>query len=169
MAIPITSIGVKVSYAFETTAGTRPETGYKLIPGIKESPEMNPQPETLETTSFDNLEYRTYVNGLKDLGGVIDFTANYTQDLIDLYNKADSGIIAAWEAAKAANKAMYLCIDVPAITDNSIYLSVIPSKLGLPAMSANSVLEITLHFTPVGEPIEAKRPQYEGQTPASVE
>lgn len=161
MAIPITSIGVKISYAFESTAGTRPTSGYTLIPGIKESPEMNPQPETLETTSFDNKEYKTYVNGLKDLGGVLDFTANYTQELVDLYNKAETGIIANWETAKAEGRAMYLCIDIPDITNNSIYLSVIPTRLGLPAISVNSVLEIALHFTPVGEPIEAADPTYD--------
>ena len=57
MAIPISSIGIKVSYAFEAVAGTRPTTGYTHIEGIKEIPELNPAPDTLETTSFDNLKY----------------------------------------------------------------------------------------------------------------
>lgn len=159
MAIPITSIGVKVSYAFETTAGTRPTTGYALIPQVKEIPEMNPQPDTLETTSFDNLEYKTYVDGLKDLGGVLDFTANFTQELYDLWQTATTGVMAQWATARAAGLAMYLCIDIPNL-DKSCYLSVIPSNLGLPATSVNSVMEVPLHFTPVGEPIWDADPTY---------
>lgn len=159
MAIAITSIGIKVSYAFESTAGTMPTSGYKVIPQVKEIPEMNPQPETLETTSFDNKEYKTYVDGLKDLGGVLDFTANYTQELYDLWQTASTGVMALWETAKASGKAMYLCIDIPGLSE-SCYISVIPSNLGLPAASVNSVMEVTLHFTPAGEPIWAADPTY---------
>ena len=159
MAIPITSIGVKVSYAFESTAGTRPTTGYNLIPGVKSIPEMNPQPDTLETTSFDNLEFKTYTDGLKDLGGVLDFDTNLTQELYDLWMTASTGVIALWDAAKAAGKAMYLCIDIPGL-DKSCFISVIPSKIGLPGVGVNEVFPYTLHFTPVGEPLWDADPTY---------
>ena len=158
MAIAISSIGAKVSFAFETTAGTRPTSGYKKLPQIKEIPEMNPSPETLETTSLDNTEYKTYIDGLKDLGGSLAFTANFTQELYDLYNGAD-GIMKEWETARAEGKAMYLCIDIKGL-DNSCYLSVIPSKLGIPAASVNSVMEVSLYFTPAGEPEWAEDPSY---------
>ena len=49
MSIAITSIGVKVSYAFEASKGAgKPTTGYIKLPEIKEIPEMNPTPETIE-------------------------------------------------------------------------------------------------------------------------
>ena len=163
MAIAISSIGAKVSFAFETTAGTRPTTGYKKLPQIKEIPEMNPSPETLETTSLDNTEYKTYIDGLKDLGGSLAFTANFTQELYDLYNGAD-GIMKQWEDAKKAepSKAMYLCIDINGLKE-SCYLSVIPSKLGIPAASVNSIMEVNLYFTPAGEPEWATDPEYAGE------
>lgn len=159
MAIAITSIGVKVSYAFEATAGTRPTSGYALIPQVKEIPEMNPQPEALDTTSFDNLEYTTSVPGLKDIGGDLAFTANFTQSLYDLWEDGSTGVMKLWDTAKAAGKAMYLCIDIPGLNE-SCYISVIPSNIGLPATSVNSVMEVTLHFTPVGEPVWAADPTY---------
>ena len=158
MAIAITSIGAKVSYAFEDTKGTRPTTGYKKLPEVKEIPEMNPTPETIETTSFDNKEYKTYVDGLKDLGGSLTFTANFTQDLYDLYNGED-GIMKTWAAAKAEGRAMYLCVDIEGL-EESCYLSVVPSKLGMPAASVNSVMEVSLYFTPAGEPTWAEDPTY---------
>lgn len=156
MAIAISSIGAKVSFAFEETAGTRPTTGYTKLPQVKEIPEMNPTPDTLETTSLDNLEYRTYIDGLKDLGGALTFTANFTQELYDLYN-GESGITAEWETAKEAGKAMWLCIDIAGLSE-SCYLSVIPSKLGMPSASVNTVLEVSLYFTPAGEPVWAADP-----------
>ena len=159
MAIAITSIGVKVSYAFESVAGTMPTSGYALIPQVKEIPEMNPQPEPLDTTSFDNLEYTTSVPGLKDIGGDLAFTANFTQALYDLWEDASTGVMKQWDTAKADGKAMYLCIDIPGL-DESCYISVVPSNIGLPATSVNSVMEVVLHFTPVGEPVWASDPTY---------
>lgn len=156
MSIAITSIGAKVSFAFETEKGVRPTTGYTKLPEIKEIPEMNPTPDTLETTSLDNLEYKTYVDGLKDLGGALSFTANFTQDLYDLYN-GENGIVKSWETAKAAGKAMYLCIEIQGLSE-ACYLSVTPSKLGLPAASVNTVMEVALYFTPAGEPVWAAKP-----------
>ena len=156
MSIAITSIGAKVSFAFETEKGVRPTTGYTKLPEIKEIPEMNPTPDTLETTSLDNLEYKTYVDGLKDLGGALSFTANFTQALYDLYN-GENGIVKSWETAKSAGKAMYLCIEIQGLSE-ACYLSVTPSKLGLPAASVNTVMEVALYFTPAGEPIWAAKP-----------
>lgn len=156
MAIAITSIGAKVSFAFETEKGVRPTSGYTKLPEIKEIPEMNPTPDTLETTSLDNLEYKTYVDGLKDLGGALSFTANFTQDLYDLYN-GENGIVKSWETAKAAGKAMYLCIEIQGLSE-ACYLSVTPSKLGLPAASVNTVMEVALYFTPTGEPVWGAKP-----------
>lgn len=158
MAIPIKTIGVKVSYAIETTAGTKPTTGYKVFPMIKEIPEMNPIPDMRDTTSMDNLEFTTGVQGLKPLD-VLSFTAGFSQDLYDMYNAASTGLMAQWSTAKADGKAMYLCIDIPGLED-SCYLSVEPSNLGLPAMSTNSIVDVSLYFAPVGEPIWASDPTY---------
>ncbi len=158
MSIAITSIGAKVSFAFEETKGVRPTAGYKHIPGIKEIPEMNPSPDSLETTSLDNLQYRTYVDGLKDLGGALGFLTNFSQDLYDLYNGSD-GISAKWKTSKAAGLQMYLCVDIQGLGE-SCYISVIPSELGLPPASVNSVMDITLYFTPAGEPEWDEDPEY---------
>ena len=49
MAIAITSIGAKVSYAFEESKGAgRPTAGYKNYQKVKEIPEMNPTPILLK-------------------------------------------------------------------------------------------------------------------------
>lgn len=157
MAIAITSIGAKVSYAVGITSGVRPTSGYKKIPMITEIPEMNPTPDMLDTTSMDNLQYTTGVQGLKTLD-TLAFSARFSQELFDLFEGTD-GIMKQWETAKSAGKEMWLCIDIEGL-DKSCYLSVEPSNLGMPAASTNSVIDITLHFTPVGEPVWDADPTY---------
>ena len=163
MAIAISSIGIKVSYAFEAVAGTRPTSGYTWIEGVKEIPELNPAPDTLETTSFDNLEYKTYINGLKDLGGSLSFTANLTQALFDEWNGA-GGVMAQYATAKEAGKSMWLAIDIPGIS-KACFFTVEPSKIGVPSASVNEVLETSLNMTPTGEPTWDTKPTYEDDTP----
>lgn len=44
--------GIKIKYAVEATAGTRPTTNYTVIPGIKGTPDFNPAPSTLDVTDL---------------------------------------------------------------------------------------------------------------------
>ena len=86
MAINLSTAGVQLQYAVEETAGTRPTSGYKRIKGIKSTPSLNPSPDALETTTLDELEYKTYIDGLKDVGGAIEFTFNLTEELITAWD-----------------------------------------------------------------------------------
>ena len=81
MGIALSTAGVTIGYAVEETVGERPTTGYKNIPDVKSIPEMNPEPETLESTTLAETEYKTYIEGLKDLGGALSFTANLQLNL----------------------------------------------------------------------------------------
>lgn len=150
MAIAITSIGAKVSYAVETTAGTRPTDSFSVIPGITEIPEMNPTPDMLDTTSLDNMEYTSSVPGLKTLD-VLTFTARFSQELFDLYTTKTTGLMDSYKTAKKDGKGMWLCIDIPGLT-HACYVKVEPTNIGMPSASANSVIDINLYFAPVGEP-----------------
>ena len=83
MAIELSTAGIKMGYAVEETAGTMPTTGYTVIPSLKSIPSLNPAPDTLETTDLSQTEYKTYIDGLKDLGGALTFTANLTQEFTE--------------------------------------------------------------------------------------
>ena len=75
----LASHGVCLAYATESTAGTMPTTGYVKVPEIKTIPSFNPQPDALQSTDLSETEYHTYVEGLKDLGGSLEFSANLTE------------------------------------------------------------------------------------------
>lgn len=153
MAIDLSTAGVQLLYAVETTAGTRPTTGYTRIRGVKSTPSLNPAPDTLETTTLDETEYKTYIDGLKDMGGALEFTFNLTADLITAWDT----LMSAYETAKASNKATWFTIVVPGLTD-SFYFTGNPSAMGLPETSVNSVLEITNYITPTNAPEKYTKP-----------
>ena len=153
MAINLSTIGVQLWYAVETTAGQRPTTGYTRIYGIKSTPSLNPSPDTIETTTLDELEYKTYIDGLKDLGGAVEFTFNLTEELVTAWEN----LMAAYTAAKATGKATWFTIVVPGLT-KSFYFTGNPSNMGLPETSVNTVLEITNYITPTNAPEKFDKP-----------
>lgn len=112
-AIYLSTIGVHLKYAVEQEAGERPTTGYKDIPGIKNIPSMNPAPDNLETTTLNETEYKTYIPGLKDLGGALPFLFNVSQVIKDTWEQ----IVTEYETAVASGKRMWFLVDVPGLTD----------------------------------------------------
>ena len=153
MAINLSTAGIHLKYAVEQEKGTRPTTGYIDLKGVKSTPNLNPSPDTLETTDLNETEYKTYIDGLKDLGGALEFNFNLTQELIDTWEE----LMTAYEAAKAAGKAVWFLIDIPGLT-NGMYFPGNPSDMGIPETEVNSVLEITNYITPTGAPVRAEKP-----------
>lgn len=153
MGINLSTIGVQLHYCVETTAGERPTTGYTRLYGIKSTPSLNPSPETIETTTLDELEYKTYVDGLKDLGGALEFTFNLTEELVTKWDT----LMTAFETGQKEGKQTWFCIVVPGLTQ-AFYFPGNPSSMGLPETAVNSVLEITNYITPVGAPVKAAKP-----------
>lgn len=147
MAINLSSAGVHLLYAVEAEKGTRPVTGYIDLKGVKSIPSMNPAPETIETTTLNETEWKTYVDGLKDIGGALEFTFNLTEELIEKWE----ALMEDYEAAKAQEKAVWFLIYVPGLTNN-IYFTGNPASIGLPEISVSSVLESTNYITPTGAP-----------------
>lgn len=153
MAIRLSAAGVTLNYAVETTAGTRPTTGYTKIPEIKSIPELNPEPESLETTTLEETEYKTYIAGLKDLGGALSFTANLTAETIAAWE----ALMTAYDTSAASGKSVWFCVVIPGL-DDSMYFTGQPSPMGMPGIEVSSVLETTLYITPTGAPVWEAKP-----------
>lgn len=141
--IDLSTAGVSVQYAVESTAGTRPTTGYTALTGIKAIPDLNPEPGNLETTTLDELEWRTYIPGLKDPGGALAFTANNTEQ----FQTEWETMIEAAGTAKETGKATWYSIVVPGLT-KAFFFAGTPSPLGLSAVEVDSVLEVDGYITP---------------------
>lgn len=159
MGIALSTIGIKVSYAVETTAGTRPTTGYTHIPDLKSIPSINPEPGTEDATTFDNLEYTSYIETLKDLGGALEISANFTQELFDIWET----MVDAYDEAIATGKRTWFAFDIPNF-DKAAFLPVTPSRMGIPEAEANALLETSVYITPIGEPVFETKPTYKEDT-----
>ena len=143
MAIDLSTAGVSVNYAPEAAAGETPTTGFTKLPGIKAIPDINPEPSSLETTTLDATEWKTYIPGLKDPGGALAFTANNTEE----FQTAWAALVEAAQTAAESGKAMWFAIIIPGLTKAFLF-SGDPSPLGLSAIEVDSVLEVDAYITP---------------------
>ena len=141
MALEFNTIGVQLKYCVESSAGTRPTTGYTQIPDIKSTPAIDINPNKLEVTNLED-EYRRYIDSVKDVGDSFDFTANLTANLKSKWESLVSAAQSAW----ASQLATWFEIKVPNF--GSFYFAGIPSPLGVNEMGVDAVIESTLHVVP---------------------
>lgn len=137
MANVLTSLGVKF-YIGAKGSGTASEPS-QLIPQVIEASEFDLDPDTIDTTSFDNLRYKSSVAGLIDTTGIQSLTVNATDD------EAAEGI---WDAL--AGQEAWLKVEIPNKDDNT-YIPIIPIKTGAYNLAVNDRITIRLKYTISGD------------------
>ena len=152
MSQRFSTASMKLYYVVEASAGTRPTSGLVKIPEIKSIPSFNPAPETIQSTTLEETEYHTYVEGLKDLGGALEFGANLTQDLITVWASCNAA-----HDALTGGKAMWFYILHDGLS-SAVAFEGDPSPLGLNEASVGSVLETSLYITPNNAPTWVTKP-----------
>lgn len=143
MAIDLSTAGISVNWAVETSAGKMPTTGFTKLTGIKAIPDINPEPSSLETTTLDATEWKTYIPGLKDPGGALAFTANNTEQ----FQTEWAALVEAAETGRGTGLATWYAIIIPGLTKAFLF-SGDPSPLGLSAIEVDAVLEVDAYITP---------------------
>lgn len=141
MAFEFSTIGVKLKYAVEATAGTRPTSSYTQIPDLKEIPEIGRTPSQLRVTNLEDTDHR-YIPGVRDSGGDIQFTGNLTTAL----KEAWASLVSAADAAWNSNKATWFEVAIPNF--DSFYFAGRPTELFLGSMGVDAVAETQLHIIP---------------------
>lgn len=143
MALEMSTAGVTLQYAVEMTTGTRPTSGYTIIPNIKSIPDFNPEPNMIDVTDLSETEFTRYISGLKDLSGSIGFGANLTTAFLTMWQN----LVEEYETAKTSEKGMWFAIVIPGLPEAFFFIGQ-PSPLGLAAMEVNSALETTAYIAP---------------------
>lgn len=156
MSVELSTAGILVKWCIEGTTGGRPTTGYVEIPEIKSIPEFNPEPSQLETTPLSATVWKTYINGLKDVGGAIGVTANFCKEFYEGWNAMVSSY------SSGGGKPIWVEFVIPGFKtgsttpkQTSFYFPAIPSELGFGGAEVDSVLETTAYLTPCGAPVWA--------------
>ena len=143
----VSTAGMLVKYAVETTAGTRPTTGFTTIPGVKAIPAIFNDPNMLQSTPLSATKNHTYIEGLNDSGGSIQLTVNDYQEFRTAWNDC----VAAFDAL-TGGKTMWFEIAYQDGSDlDSFYFPAQPLALGFGGADVDSVLENNLNLAPQGD------------------
>jgi hypothetical protein len=133
----LTSLGVKIGIGSSTTETTKPTT-FTRIPQVIEMSEVDLDPDTIDTTSFDNTRYKSSVAGLIDTSGVQSLTVNATED-----EKAET----LWNSmAEATNAYVWLCVAIPGKT-KATFIPIVPIKTGAYNVAVNDRITLRLRYT----------------------
>lgn len=148
MANAVSTAGMLVKYAAETTAGTRPTSGYTLIPGVKAIPELWNDPNMLQSTPLSATKNHTYIAGLNDSGGAIALTVNDHKAFRDAWDDC----LSAYATAAAAEKGFWFELVYQDGSDlDSFYFPGEPLPLGFGGAEVDSVLENNANIAPQGD------------------
>lgn len=139
--LELSTIGIRLKYAAESTAGTKPTSGYTEISNITSIGEIAGSPDQLEVTNLVDT-WKRYIAGVKDAGGDIQIGANLTA----AFRTAWETLVTAYATAFSAGKAMWFEVVVPNL--GSFYFSGEPVELGLPGIEVNQVLQVNAHIIP---------------------
>ena len=110
---------------------------------------------TVQRTAPNGNDH-TYVAGLKDLGGSLEYGANLTDDLVTFWDT----LINAHDVAAAGGKATWFVIVHPKLA-MATYFQGDPSPIGLNEAEVGGMAETTLYITPTSAPILQPRPTTE--------
>lgn len=136
MSLEITTVGAKVKYCVETSAGTRPTSGYTEIPSVNTAPELSLEVDALDASDITDLITR-YVPGRQDPGGNKEITLNHTESAITAWGSLCTSAVAAF----ANGKATWFEYMYPGAS-KSFFFSAYPLTLGTDGISQNQVDQI---------------------------
>ena len=157
MSQRVSTAGMYLAYCVETTAGTMPSASYIKIPEVKSMPSLNPAPNGIDVTPLSEEETVQYINGLKDFGGSLEFTANNTDDLYTAW----AACISAYTTGQGLSpaKSTGFCIYHPKLS-KAAYFKGEPAPYGWNGAEVNAAYETTLYIAPQSAPVYAAAPTF---------
>lgn len=129
----ISTIGVQLFYAVETTVGTRPTTGYTELTRINDIAEFNLETENIDASALDD-EVTRNIPGRQSAGDTWAITVNTT-----------NATIAEWDAlitaytAKTDGERVWFEVQSPDLTNSYYIAGFPPEKLSMGAKAQNSL------------------------------
>ena len=141
MANELSTLGIKLYYAPETEAGTKPTTGFVNIPGIISMPELGAEPELIDVTPLEETEYTRNVPELKTAGN-FSMTANINDDFLTTWDT----LMTAYQTAQTSGKSLWFVIVHPKLA-KAFWFTGEPVSLPLAEMAVNSAFQTTANVT----------------------
>lgn len=133
----LTSLGVKVGYGAEETAGTKPAS-LTTLTRINSIGEISMDSEAIDVSALEDYVTR-YKAGRANPSETIEVVVNVTDETVTAWE----GVITAYEAL-TGGKGMWLEIVVPDLTKAFWIKFQPPKKLPVPAMDQNANITMSI-------------------------
>lgn len=133
----IITVGARVKYAFESTSGTMPTSGFVTLANVTEAPEISLSLETIDVSDIQDKISR-YVPGRQDPGGEKQFTMNHTDAAINAWNT----LVAQAETKKESNLGLWWEYCYPNAA-KSFFFKGTPKQIGNSGIQGNSASTLT--------------------------
>lgn len=147
--------GSYVCYAFESTAGTMPTTGYQKIPEVTSIPELaSADYDTIDMTPVDETVQHIEITGLRQAPGTLTFEANLSDTLLTFW---DETLIPAYETNIAANKKMWVAVVINGM-DKAYFFTAQPKVLAPAGGSVTDGWKCNLPLTMTNTPVWEDKP-----------
>lgn len=130
----LSTLGIKLSYGIETTAGVKPTT-FTVLERCNDIPEITLDTETIDASALEDLQSR-YIAGRQDTGGEWAPVFNLTDEVIAQLDT----MMTASAAALATGLRTWFQITVPNLTKAFFVVGQPGTKIPLPAMAQNELL-----------------------------
>ena len=136
----LTTIGVKVGYAVETTAGTKP-TAFTWLKRCKAISGIELTTDKIDLTALED-KIKQYAQGAADTGGDWSLTFGLSDDVVTELAEMRS----AYETAKESGKATWFDVWFPGLA-KSFFIIAEPGTIPMPEVSVGSPAEIKINCT----------------------
>lgn len=145
MANELTTAGISLKYAVESTAGTKPSSFSTAIPNVTSIGATTSDPEMYDVTDLSDTETRRKIKGLQDISDVVTLGVNLTK----AFATAWATLVSAAETAIDGGKKTWFEVSITGY--GAYYFTGIPVALQCPAIDTGAVLtdEVRIALTSV--------------------
>lgn len=139
----ISTLKMKVGYCVETTAGTRPTQGYKMLQRCVSVGALAITNENLDATALED-DIKRYIAGIGDTGGSTTLTFNISNgvatEIETLISDYNTGM-------EDGNKGTWFEVWSPYLTKAFFFKGEPPQKIGMPEIGVNTVMQVEVPIT----------------------
>lgn len=137
----ISTLGVKVGYAVETTAGTKP-TAFTQLERVNSIGGITLDTEQIDASALED-EISRYVSGRQDTGGTWTLTFNMSNEVVTELE----AMIAAYKGVSSTDKKMWFVVWSPFLDKSFFVVAQPPVNIPVPELSQNELQTVELSLT----------------------
>lgn len=139
----LSTLGIVMGYAVETTAGTKP-SAFDALDRINSIGGISMDVEKIDASALEDTATK-YVAGRADTGGDWSITVNFTDETQAQW----ADLISDYNTAAASGLQLWLQVQIPNQSDAFFVIAQPPQQLPMPEIGQNELLTMEVSMTVV--------------------